>query len=49
MIRYVHFVGSVGLDSVEEVFATAGRAVKHLLKRCPDGEIGGCRLWISYQ
>jgi hypothetical protein len=49
MSRHVHFVGSVGLDTAEEVFATAGEMVgKHML-RCPDGEMGGRRLWISYQ
>jgi methionine synthase II (cobalamin-independent) len=47
--RHVHFVGSIGLDSVEEVFTTAGGALKQSLKRCPDGEVGGRKLWISYQ
>jgi hypothetical protein len=49
MTRHVHFVGSIGLDSVEEVFATAGATLKQSLKRCPDGEVGGRKLWISYQ
>jgi hypothetical protein len=49
MTRHVHFVGSIGLDSANEVFATVGQTVKPLIKRCPDGEIGARRLWVSYQ
>ncbi len=49
MVTHVHFVGSIGLDSTEEVFESVGATVKALIKRCPDGEIGGRRLWISYQ
>jgi hypothetical protein len=49
MTRLVHLVGSIGLDSTDEVFAAVGQTVKPLLKRCPDGEIGARRLWISYQ
>ncbi len=49
MTRHVHFVGSIGLDSTDEVFAAIGQTVKPLLKRCPDGEVGGRRLWISWQ
>jgi hypothetical protein len=49
MTRHIHFVGSIGLDSTEEVFSAVGQSVKPLVKRCPDGEIGGRRLWISYQ
>lgn len=45
----VHFVGSVALDSPEEVFATIGAALGPHLKRVPDGEPGGRRLWISWQ
>jgi len=45
----VHLVGSVGLDTAEEVFATAGRLLGKSLKRCPDGEVGGRRLWVSWQ
>jgi hypothetical protein len=45
----VHFVGSVALDSPEEVFATIGRQCGPYLKRVPDGEPGGRRLWISWQ
>ena len=45
----VHFVGSVALDSPEEVFAAIGTALGPHLKRVPDGEPGGRRLWISWQ
>jgi hypothetical protein len=45
----VHLVGSIGLDSVREVFATVGRGLRPELKRIPDGEPGSRRLWISYQ
>ena len=45
----VHFVGSIGLDSVEEVYRTCGRRLGRRLKRLPDGEPGGRRLWISWQ
>ena len=49
MTTHVHFVGSIGLDSTEDVFNAMGDTVKPLLKRCPDGEVGGRRLWISWQ
>lgn len=45
----VHLVGSIGLDSVEEVFATVGKLLGAKLKRIPDGEPGPRRLWISFQ
>ena len=45
----VHLVGSVALDTVEEVFHTAGTLLGRRLKRVPDGEPGGRRLWISWQ
>jgi len=45
----VHFVGSVALDSPEEVFAAIGAHCGPYLKRVPDGEPGGRRLWISFQ
>jgi hypothetical protein len=46
---YVHLVGSVALDTTQEVFATAGSLLGPYLKRVPDGEPGGRRLWISWQ
>jgi methionine synthase II (cobalamin-independent) len=45
----VHLVGSIGLDSVDEVFTTVGRTLGKRLKRVPDGEQGPRRLWISFQ
>jgi hypothetical protein len=45
----VHLVGSIGLDSVEEVFATVGKVLGSKLKRIPDGEPGPRRLWVSFQ
>ena len=45
----VHFVGSIGLDTVDDVFKTCGRLLGRRLKRLPDGEPGGRRLWISWQ
>jgi hypothetical protein len=49
MARNVHLVGSIGLDTVDEVFATVGGMLGDRLKRIPDGEPGGRRLWISWQ
>jgi hypothetical protein len=49
MARPVHLVGSVGLDTVAEVFQTCGTLLGPYLKRVPDGEPGGRRLWISWQ
>ncbi|HUJ80300.1 MAG TPA: hypothetical protein VLW83_00380 [Candidatus Acidoferrales bacterium] len=45
----VHFVGSIALDSVEEVFRSLGATLGRRLRRVPDGEPGGRRLWISWQ
>jgi len=45
----VHLVGSIALDSVEEVFRTVGTVLGRRLRRVPDGEPGGRRLWISWQ
>jgi methionine synthase II (cobalamin-independent) len=45
----VHLVGSIGLDTVEEIFRTVGTLLGPHLSRVPDGEVGGRRLWISWQ
>jgi hypothetical protein len=45
----VHLVGSIALDNVEEVFRTVGGVLGRRLRRVPDGEPGGRRLWISWQ
>ncbi len=44
-----HLVGSVGLDTVEDVFRTVGKELGPHLLRIPDGEVGGRKLWISWQ
>jgi methionine synthase II (cobalamin-independent) len=44
-----HLVGSVGLDSVDAVFTTAGKLLRGHLRRIPDGEPGGRRVWTSWQ
>lgn len=45
----IHLVGSIGLDTVKEVFRTVGRKFGRRLARVPDGEPGPRRLWISFQ
>jgi hypothetical protein len=44
-----YLVGSIGLDSVDEILHTVGRTIGQRLKRVPDGEIGPRRLWASFQ
>ena len=34
----VHLVGSIGLDTVDEVFRTVGELLGPYLRRVPDGE-----------
>src|SRR5262245_29561347 len=45
----VHLVGSIGLGTVEEVFTTVGKLLGPHLRRVPDGEVGGRRMWITWQ
>ncbi len=45
----VHLVGSIGLDSVDEIFRTVGPLFGRRLKRMPDGEPGPRRLWVTFQ
>ncbi|HVV94908.1 MAG TPA: hypothetical protein VHD15_15965 [Hyphomicrobiales bacterium] len=45
----VHLVGTIGLDNVPETFRTVGEMLGSRLRRVPDGEPGGRRLWISWQ
>ena len=47
--QHVHLVGSIGLDNVPEIFGTLGKGLGRRLKRVPDGEVGGRRLWVSWQ
>jgi hypothetical protein len=49
MSTQVHLVGSIGLDTVADVFATVGRLLGPRLKRIPDGEPGGRRAWTAWQ
>jgi methionine synthase II (cobalamin-independent) len=46
---HVHLVGSIGLDTVDEVFSSVGPLLGHRLRRIPDGEPGPRRLWVSFQ
>ncbi len=46
---HVHLVGSIGLDTVDDVFQTVGRILGPRLRRVPDGEPGPRRLWASFQ
>lgn len=45
----VHLVGSIGLDSVEEIFRAVGALFGRRLRRVPDGEVGPRRLWVTFQ
>lgn len=45
----IHFVGSIGLDTVEDVFRSIGSRYGNRLRRIPDGEPGPRRLWVSFQ
>src|SRR4029077_7306089 len=45
----VHLVGSIALESVEEVFRRVGGLLGRRIRRVPDGEPGGRRGWISWQ
>jgi hypothetical protein len=45
----VHLVGSIGLGTVDDVFATVGKLLGPYLRRIPDGEVGGRRMWITWQ
>lgn len=49
MTTYAHFVGSVGLNTVKDVFSAIGATMHDHIKRCPDGEVGGRRMWIGWQ
>src|SRR5262245_53653762 len=47
--EHVHLVGSIGLDTVPEVFRVLGASLGRRLRRVPDGEVGGRRQWVSWQ
>ena len=44
-----HLVGSIGLATVDDVFATVGKLLGPHLNRVPDGEPGGRRVWVNWQ
>jgi hypothetical protein len=44
-----HLVGSIGLPTVDDVFAAVGRLLGRHLSRVPDGEPGGRRVWVNWQ
>lgn len=46
---HLHFNGSLGLDSTEEVFTIVGKLLGPHLRRMPDGEPGGRQVWVSWQ
>ena len=43
----LHLVGSIPLDTVEEVFRTFGGPLGQALATMPDGEVGPRSHWIS--
>ena len=45
--RGVHLVGSIGLLTAQDVFRKCGQLLGPRLKRVPDGEVGGRRLWVK--
>jgi hypothetical protein len=47
--RGIHLVGSVPLDSAEDVFRTASDILGARLRRLPDGETGLRAHWIGWQ
>ena len=49
MSRPVYFVGTIGLDTAEDVFAGVGRALGDHVRQVPDGEVAGRRQWVTYQ
>jgi hypothetical protein len=48
-LQHVHLVGSIGLDTVPDIFRATGSILGRRLKRVPDGEPGPRRLWASFQ
>ena len=45
----VHLVGSIAMDSCEEVFTRLGESLGPFLDRIPDGETGERSRWIYFQ
>ncbi|MCY3819108.1 MAG: hypothetical protein OXH52_07075 [Gammaproteobacteria bacterium] len=49
MKRPVHLVGSVAMDTCEEVFERLSETVGPYISRMPDGETGRRSRWIAFQ
>ncbi len=49
MARPVYFVGTIGLDTANDVFAEVGGRLQGHLQQLPDGEVAGRRQWVTYQ
>ncbi len=49
MTRPVYFVGTIGLDTAQDVFGEVGRALGEHVRQVPDGEVAGRRQWVTYQ
>lgn len=47
MTKELHLVGSMPLDTAEEVLVTFGQPLGKYLRTIPDGEVGTRRWWIS--
>jgi methionine synthase II (cobalamin-independent) len=48
-LAQAHLVGSIGLDTVDDVFRVVGSKIGPYLRRIPDGEVGGRKMWTSWQ
>jgi hypothetical protein len=47
--RPIHLIGSVPLNSAEDVFVTVARELQDRIRRIPDGETGERLAWIVWQ
>ena len=49
MVRDVLLIGSVPLDTADDVFSTVGRELDGYIQRIPDGEFGDRTDWVQWQ
>lgn len=49
MSRPVYFVGTIGLDTAQDVFENVGHCLGGHVRQVPDGEVAGRRQWVTYQ
>ena len=49
MTRPVYFVGTIGLDTAQEVLTEVGQRLGAHARQIPDGEVAGRRQWVTYQ